>query len=126
MTRLTQLSENDVAELNYTPVPIAKKFSASETLLKAKIAGYVSLYYPMIREELRQLDGKNGFLLQVLSEQIRSSFLKMNAVTTEKAMIFSQIVLWIKGKTQSSSIEACEAIVAYFVQNCEVFYEITE
>ena len=61
-----------------------------------------------------------------LSEQIRGAFLKMESISKDKSLIFSKIVEWIKNKTQSNSVEACEAIVSFFVQNCEVFYEITE
>ncbi len=124
--KLNGLSDCDLAELNYEPVPISKKFTSSETLLRAKISGYINMYYPIIRDELKNLDGKNGFLLHILSEQIRSCFLKMNTVSDDKTMIFNHIVEFIKERTHPSSHEACEAVVAYFVQNCEVFYETTQ
>lgn len=126
LLKLTSLSENDIAALNYTPIPVANKFSNSEFLLKSKISGYINSYYPIIREELRQLDGKSGFLFEVLSGQIKNCFLKVNMATNDKSLIFDHMVQWIKNKTLSSSTEACEAVVAYFVQNCEVFYAITE
>ena len=50
----------------------------------------------------------------------------MESISKDKTLIFSKIVEWIKNNTQSNSVEACEAIVSFFVQNCEVFYEITE
>ena len=64
--------------------------------------------------------------MQVLSEQIRSCFIKMSKVKAEKTQIFEYMVKWIKERTNVKSQEACEAIVAYFVQNCEVFNEIAE
>lgn len=36
LLKLTSLSENDIAALNYTPVPVANKFSNSEFLLKVR------------------------------------------------------------------------------------------
>ena len=39
LLNLTSLSEDDIAALNYTPVPVANKFSNSEFLLKSKISG---------------------------------------------------------------------------------------
>ncbi len=123
--KLTQVSEDELVELNYSPVPLAKKFSNSDSLLKNKIWGYVSVYYTLICDEFRKQDGKNGFLLKVLCDQIKACFLKMNTVTDDKAVIFNHIVKWVKEKTLSTSTEACEAVVAYFVQTCEVFYEIT-
>lgn len=126
IVKLTRLLDSDLAELNYEPVPIANKFTNQELLLKSKISGYVMSFYPYIRDSFRELDGKNGFNLQILSEQIRGSFIKMNSISKDKMLIFSKIVEWIKNKTQSNSLEACEAVVSFFVQNCEVFYEITE
>lgn len=124
--KLTKLLETDLAELNYEPVPIANKFTNQELLLKSKISGYVMIFYPYIRDSFRKFDGKNGFNLQILSEQIRGCFVKMDGISKDKFLVFSKIVEWIKNKTQSSSVEACEAVVSFFVQNCEVFNEITE
>lgn len=126
VSKLSCLSEEDLAELNYEPVPIANKFSSQEVLLKNKVTSYVLTFYPYIRDSFRKIDGKSGFYLEVLCEQIRSCFIKMNGISKEKAVVFSQIVEWIKHKTQSNNQEACEAIVSFFIQNCEVFYEITE
>lgn len=124
--KLSELSGDDLADLNYDPVAVANKFTKQEFLLTTKVTNYIVTFYPYIRESFKTLDGKNGFSLQVLSEQIRSCFIKMNGISQDKALVFSKIVEWIKNKTQSDSTEACEAIVAFFVQNCEVFYEITE
>ena len=126
VSKLSALSESDLAELNYDPVPIANKFTGQEFLLKSKVTANVLAFYPYIRDSFRKMDGKNGFSLQVLSEQIRSCFIKMNALSQDKTLVFSKIVEWIMHKTQSNSLESCEAIVSFFVQNCEVFYEITE
>lgn len=126
VSKLSTLSERDFEELNYDPVPIAKKFTNQEILLKSKVVANVLTFYPYIRESFREIDGQNGFNLQVLSEQIRSCFIKMNAISQDKILVFSKIVEWIMHKTQSNSMESCEAIVSFFVQNCEVFYEITE
>ena len=126
VSKLSTLSERDFEELNYDPVPIAKKFTNQDILLKSKVMANVLTFYPYIRESFREIDGQNGFNLQVLSEQIRSCFIKMNAISQDKTLVFSKIVEWIMHKTQSNSMESCEAIVSFFVQNCEVFYEITE
>lgn len=124
--KLIHLTADDLAELCYEPVPIANKFEKSELLLQSKIQGYALSYYPFIRETLRNMDGKDNFSLGILSGQIKSCFIKMNSLAQDKSMIFSKMVEWIKNKTQTHSNDACEAIVSFFVQNCEVFYEITE
>ena len=123
--RLSLLSEEELSALNYDPVVVAKKFEKTELPLKTKVSGYILTYYPFIRNCFRDLDGSNGFHLQILSEQIRSCFVKMSDVTDNKTQIFNRIVEWISRKSQGHSVEACEAVTAFFVQNCEVFHEIT-
>lgn len=126
ISKLSILNEDDLAELKYDPVPIANKFTSQDVLLKTKVSANISTFYPYIRECFRGIDGKDNFNLRVLSEQIRSCFIKMNTISQDKMLVFSKIVEWIKYKTQSNSVESCEAIVSFFVQNCEVFYEISE
>lgn len=123
---ITKLTAEDVAELRYSPVPVANKFTASEFLLRNKVMSYVLSYYSYIKSEFQNMDGKDGFHMQILSEQVRSCFIKMSDQTQDKTMLFDHIVTWIKNKTCSTNGIACEAVAAFFVQNCEVFYEITE
>lgn len=124
ISKLCLLSDEEIAQISYDPVLLSNKFYKSESLLKTKISGYVIKYYTFIRDFFHESDGKNGFHLQVLSEQIRACFIKMNDITNDKAAIFNEVVKWIIGKTLCHSKEACEAVVSFFVQNCEVFYEI--
>lgn len=126
ITGLTELTEADLADLNYEPVPIANKFYNNELLLKTKIFGYVNKYYPYIRNRFNELDGKNKFHMQILSEQVKACFIKLNDETQDKNMILNQIVQWFQKKTLCQNINACEAVASFFVQNCEVFYEIAQ
>ena len=124
--KITELKEDELEKLNYSPVKLAKKFTAAELLLKNLVSMYVTNYYPYIRELFKQQEGVNGFLLDTLSLQIKSCFTKLNAITNDKTAIFNQLVDWVSIKTGATSKPACEAVVSFFVQNCEVFYEITE
>ena len=124
--RISSLHEDEMATLNYEPVRLTKKFSATELLLKNRVGMYVTSYYPYIRDCFKGLEGINGFRLNALSLQIKSCFLKMEGLSDSKSDIFDQLVNWVMAKTRSTSREACEAVVSFFVQNCEVFHEITE
>ncbi len=124
--RVCSLREDEMASLNYTPVRLTKKFSANELLLKNRIGMYVTSYYPYIRDCFKELDGINGFRLTALSLQIKSCFTKMEGITDNKSDIFNKLVEWVMAKTLSTSKDACEAVISFFVQNCEVFHEITE
>ena len=120
------LREDEMARLNYTPVKLTKKFSADEFLLKTQIGMYVTSYYPYIRDCFKEVEGVNGFRLTALGLQINSCFTKMEGISDNKADIFDKLVEWVMAKTLSTSRDACEAVISFFVQNCEVFHEITE
>ena len=124
--KICGLKEDELEKLNYSPVKLAKKFVAEELLLKNLVSMYVTNYYPYIRELFKNQEGINGFRLDTLSLQIKSCFTKLNAITEDKTAIFNQLVDWVTIKTCTTSKEAGQAVVSFFVQNCEVFYEITE
>ena len=124
--QVCSLHEDEMATLSYTPVRLTKKFATNELLLKNRVSMYVTSYYPYIRDCFKELEGSNGFRLNALSLQIKSCFTKMEGISDNKSTIFDQLVSWIMSKTLSTSREACEAVVSFFVQNCEVFHEITE
>ena len=124
--KVCSLREDEMATLNYAPVRLTKKFSADEFLLKNRVGMYVTSYYPYIRDCFKEQEGVNGFRLDALSLQIKSCFIKMEGLSDNKSNIFDQLVNWVMAKTCSTSRETCEAVISFFIQNCEVFRDITE
>ncbi|MEI3527074.1 MAG: ABC-three component system protein [Bacilli bacterium] len=47
-------------------------------------------------------------------------------MTDDQNIIFNKMVEWLKFKTQEITNDACEIVISYFIQNCEVFDEITK
>ena len=124
--KVSDLKEEELDNLNYIPVNLSKKFTSDDFHLKRKIVMYVTDYYPYIRDLFKEIEGTNNFRLDTLSLQIKCCFIKMEAISDNKNLIFDQLVEWIRAKTLSTSTDACEAVVSFFVQNCEVFHEITK
>lgn len=123
---ICEFKESDIAKLNYQAIPITNKFLPNEVAMKSKVLGYVLTYFVYIRDLFNRMDKTNGFNFDVLSGQIHACFLKMNSTNASKYEIFEQMVEWINNKTKRTSRNACEAIVSFFIQHCEVFNEITE
>jgi len=124
--KICGLKESDISELNYEAVRISNKFIPEEMLLKSKITGYVITYFTYIRDLFKNMEMSSDFNFNILSGQIHACFVKMDLTGANKTEIFNSMVEWINNKTQNSSKSACEAIISFFVQHCEVFYEITE
>lgn len=123
--KITNISEEELSALNYVAVPLVNKIENKEILLKTKIQGYVTNYYPYIRDLFRNLEKSGSFNFEVMCMQIRTCFIKMNAGGVSQIEIYNAMVDLLNNKTLKVSPMACEAVVAFFVQNCEVFDEIT-
>lgn len=123
---ICSLESNDFADLNYNPVAIEKKFRKSEALLKIKVSGYVTAYYTYIRGLFSEAELSRSNIFSIVSMEMKLCFIKLSEVTDNKSVIFQKMVEWIGVKIPDSSTEACEALISFFVQNCEVFNEISE
>ncbi|GHU95583.1 hypothetical protein FACS1894208_08650 [Clostridia bacterium] len=58
--------------------------------------------------------------------EIHLAFLKADKDGLSQEQIFEILVNKIRGGNLTLTVTACEAVIAFFVQNCEVFNVITE
>lgn len=78
------------------------------------------MYYPYVKSCLADIEGKNGFYFSSFSALIRCCYLKMNNISSDKREVFNHMIKWFMEKTGSASVEACEIVVSFFIQNCEI------
>lgn len=124
--KIVDIDEEIISELNDFPVKVKNKFYPSERILKDKVSILITQNYPYVLELFKNLDGFNDFSFTSLCLRIKSCYEKMKVITNDKEYIFNEIVDWIMKHTESKSQVACEVVVSFFIQNCEVFDEITE
>ncbi len=123
---IATMDDDAFSEIKYAAILIANKFDKNDTALKIKVQSNISFYYTYIHELFTNMEGINGFRFVILCNQIRTCFLKLETVNNDKRLIFYEMTKWIKNKTLCETIEACEIVISFFIQNCEVFNEITE
>lgn len=128
LNSLNVITNDDLREvgLKYRGIEVKMKFEARYTILKNKIESYNCTYYYFIKETFQNLERANQVHFNIIASEIKTSFLKCNKEMDDKSDIFNSLVLWMNSKIKEASIEACEVVIAFFVQNCEVFDEITE
>ncbi|MFC5532236.1 ABC-three component system protein [Cohnella yongneupensis] len=112
-------------ELEYKALKISSKIEQTYSILKYKIETYVCIYFNLIKETFQNLDQEKKLNFDLVASEVRSSFLKCDEEMVSKSEIFESLVKWLKSKSSGSSSEACEAVISYFVQSCEVFHEIS-
>jgi hypothetical protein len=93
------LTKNVRTVLPSTQVPLTVNISALSTLLS--------------------LENKLNF--EEIASEMRLAFLKADKDELMQEQVFEVLVEKIRGGNRSLTISACEAVIAFFVQDCEVF-----
>lgn len=125
---LTTLSETEDDSfrgqtLKAKALRIAQKIGDTTTLFCSRVSNYVSKYFLLVQKMLKEL-GTESF--DCIALQIKNFYTKCKSETSDKRLIYDKIVDWVKAKSGSNDVDACEIVVSYFIQNCEVFDEISK
>lgn len=120
---LDTVNSSDLVELTYMPVKVEEK--VAENFLQRKIRSNVVQYYNFVKSQLQALDDAKGAKFDLIASQIRQHFLRLAQTELFQEPIFDQIVEWLQNKTGGDR-SACEIVVSFFVQNCEVFNAISK
>lgn len=119
-----QLPDADQTDLNIEitdPLRVRTKLPDPRTVMLAnKILGYVAVYFCYIDTVLKtsELVRPGGF--DAFARTIADLFDAMDQIQAPEPEIFTRLVSWLNDQTHGG-IEACEAVISYFVQNCQVF-----
>ena len=120
LVKLQFLTQNELIELKMLPVEVKKK--VSNIPLQTKILGYVTQYFNFIKTKLQDIDEKHSFQSEAIAKEMSLCFTqaKCAGLLLDQNDVFDTIVDWLVSKTHGSTT-ACEIVVAYYVQDCEVF-----
>lgn len=124
-TILMLLTEEEIEienEIKYNAKKLEDKMN--DTILpitKRSIKRDVAMYYTIIRKRFKEIDSTNFNIFEIISLQIKTSYLKLSRETDNQQEIFEKLVEWLNKRTKEYSIDACKIVVSFFIQNCEVF-----
>lgn len=114
-------------KLRMKPLKVINKIKPDNRLLIKAIKDDNDAYYNYIKENLSQLDGyKNSF--RKIAYEVGDCFLHLMEVTDDQDEIYNGLIQWILDTQMlpESYRNAAHIVISFFVQNCEVFDEITE
>lgn len=112
---------------NWEPKKVTQKIKKEEWMLADSIKSLADAYYFYVRSVFDSLDNKSGCCFKNICEQVSSCYLEVAAKTDDQRQIFYGIKNWIArhaGVPENS--QESLVIAAFFVQNCEVFGEVSE
>ncbi len=102
------------------PKPVEEKIDkTTERPLFKKVQNNVMDYF----SEMKDLFVEEQESKDLIYEQVRKKIKYQYKHTAGKTQheVFDKLVTWLMAEVQSNDREACEAVISYFVQNCEVF-----
>ena len=128
MNQLTAITDQEIEEsiLKYKGIKIANKIEDNYCILRRKVEFNACTYYGFIKENMKNLSVQKGLKFELLASEVKTAYLKAKGNTDDKVIIFNSLVEWMKSKVTRTSKEACEVMISFFIQNCEVFDEISE
>ena len=119
-------SIDDITEtLEYTALRVRNKITSNVPLI-IKTEGFVVQYYQFIKSIFAQMEREGTIDFDGVAGDVKRSYRKLAVGGYSQEEIFSHLVGWFMKKTNTRNPLPCEIIVAFFVQNCEVFHALSK
>lgn len=115
-------SDGALPELSLNALCVDQK--ADNTLpyiLKKQIIDDVTSYFLFLKSNFIELDKSSFNMFNTIAAQVKAFYNKCLQTSRNQQDIYRALVDWLNNKTGYTSERACEIIIAFFVQNCEVF-----
>lgn len=120
---MTISPDTELVELEYSALRIDQKFLPENFILKLETQQRVLHYYRYIESVFSQSDAD----FDLIASEIKVSSTKLEKSGMSQEEVITHLVEWIRNKAQlgngKNSTTACQIVVAFFIQNCEVFHK---
>ncbi|QKN24249.1 hypothetical protein GJQ69_06970 [Caproicibacterium lactatifermentans] len=118
---LSQIKDaSELVELEYNALRIDEKFKPENFILKNETQVQVVTYYRYIEKVFS--NSTSDF--DTIAAEVKISSSKLEKAGLPQADVITNLSEWIRNKAGlgTESILACNIVVAFFIQNCEVFH----
>lgn len=123
--RIPQLSKPVNVDLNYNPVPVRRKIEISNDMLYSKAQTHVNVFYPAVNDVFMDLSAEGRLRFDPFCRQVRNTYLCLKDQGYDQETIYFYMTKWLHEAT-NGNWSACEIVISYFIQKCEVFDVIPE
>lgn len=110
-----------MSQLNYEALRIDEKFEESNYILKSQTQFHVLTYYKYIESVFRNSDAD----FDMIASEVKICSQKLEKSGLSQGDVISELSKWIRQQAhfKSDFQLACNIVVSFFIQNCEVFYK---
>lgn len=119
---LSQIRDaSELVQLEYDALHIDEKFEPENFILKNETQLQVVMYYRYIEKVFSESDAD----FDMIAAEIKISSQKLEKAGLSQPDVVAQLSEWIRNKAGLSSDRklACNIVVSFFIQNCEVFHK---
>ena len=129
---LSEIDEpENLALLHYDAVKVSSKIdvypnSNMSKLLANQITNHVVQFYRFVQEQIGLLEEAGQLRFELLARAVQAQYVVLKEQGFDAISVYYKTRNWIQKTTNSEDEVACEIMVSFFVQNCEVFDAPTE
>lgn len=123
--RIPHLPKPLNVDLNYDPVPVRRKIETGNDMLYSKAQAHVNIYYPAVNDAFMDLSTEGRLRFDPFCRQVRTIYLGLKDQGYDQDTIYFHMTKWLNEVT-NGNWNACEIVISYFIQKCEVFDVIPE
>ncbi|OQB13587.1 MAG: hypothetical protein BWY15_01662 [Firmicutes bacterium ADurb.Bin193] len=119
---LSQIRDaSELVQLEYDALHIEEKFKPENFILKNETQLQVVTYYRYIEKVFSESDAD----FDIIASEIKVSSQKLEKAGMSQAEVMAQLSEWIRNKSGlgADGQLACNIVVSFFIQNCEVFHK---
>ena len=117
----------ETTPLEYSAIKIDEKLSLNfDQILRRHIKDDVTQYYNYIKMQFRRMEQITPGKSDLVAGQVKTFYLNAKIRCNDQVVIFNQMAEWLQARISNCSLEACKVIIAFFIQNCEVFEYATK
>ena len=122
------IDEDALVELPMDALRIDQKISPENHLLKNDATTRVLRYYNFINDMFSAMERDRTCDFDLIASEVNTAYKKLDVGNLSQEDIVNQLAAWIRNKSRVGSkyMRACHIVVAFFIQNCEVFREISK
>lgn len=117
-------STKNLRPLSFNALTLHQKIE--HPILLTSVQANVSQYYPFIQNQFQILEDAGRICFDDIAKQITDSFIRCNSQNKTQCEIFNNMTDWVLQKTNSRCRQAADILISFFIQNCEIFYEISK
>lgn len=112
---------SELVQLEYDALHIEEKFTPENFILKNETQVQVVMYYRYIEKVFSESDAD----FDTIAAEIKICSRKLEKANLSQADVIAQLSEWIRNKAGLSTNQqlACNIVVSFFIQNCEVFHK---